>query len=154
MDSYQTSRLIDTLVARAKEEEAKTRGRFGARAYAGTTGRLPQSTGGFSSSRTERMFRAWYQALVAPTGENPDPDSPTHTYDWRGAFLAGAKPTRDEQGWSWPGDFMTRRREGLPGEIPNWGGGTPVPEKPTWERPNEEYPLAKPRFQSGLPYPI
>jgi hypothetical protein len=138
VDSQQTSRYLDMLTARAKEEEMNARGRFGARAYADSTGLLPQASGGFSSSRTEKMFRAWYQAIVAPTGENPDPDSPTHAYDWRGAFLAGAKPKQDERGnWSWPGDFAFRGREGQPGDNPNWRGGMPVPVNPTFEPKND-----------------
>lgn len=97
------------------------------------------SRGGFSSSRMEKMFRAWYGLIVWPHGANPDPDSPLQTYDWRSAFIAGAKPRQDERGnWLWPGDFViTTAEKGQPRANPKWGGGTLVPINPTFEPKND-----------------
>jgi hypothetical protein len=113
------------------------------------------NTGGFSDPGMEYMFKRWHGMWALQTGNRAHPDSDPN-YDWRAAFLAGAKPSKDKDGnWVWPGDFMVNRAtEGNRTPLPNYGGSSPPVENAPWERPNVPYPLAKPRNRSGLPYSI
>ena len=97
------------------------------------------SRGGFSSPLLEKTFRKWHATYSNSTGLHPDPDSPPHNYDWRGAFLAGAIPKQDEEGnWVWPGNHITTRAEdGNRIPIPNWSGSAPIPKNPTFEMKND-----------------
>jgi hypothetical protein len=52
--------------------------------------------------KDERAFRTWYGEIARQQGLNPDPDDPRHFYDYRGAYLAGARP---DQFGHWPSEF-------------------------------------------------
>lgn len=54
----------------------------------------------------ERRFQRWYGKWATRTGIDPNPDHPDHKYDYRSAFAARAKPTRDGSNeWHWPSQF-------------------------------------------------
>lgn len=59
----------------------------------------------------EDEFRRWYAAHAKKTGINPDPDNPSHYYDYRAAFRAGAGP--NEKG-HWPSKY---KRPGHPNQF-------------------------------------
>lgn len=59
----------------------------------------------------EQAFQQWYAGHAKTLGLDPNPDSPLHFYDWRGAFRAGVTP--DEAG-HWPSTF---KHEGHPNLI-------------------------------------
>lgn len=54
----------------------------------------------------ELSFRRWYGKHAKKLGLNPNPDNPSHYYNYRGAFKAGVEP--DESG-HWPSRFDTRK---------------------------------------------
>jgi len=70
-------------------------------------------TGPFKSSGTEAKFQSWYKEVSNQYDLNPDPDDPLHFYDYRSAYLAGAKPDKNGH---WPSEF---KREGHPRLILN-----------------------------------
>lgn len=115
----------------------------------------PANAGGFSNPRMEDAFKKWHGMWALQTGNSKHPDSDPN-YDWRAAFLAGARPTRDKNGdWVWPGDFVSMWAEkGQRTANPNWSGSTPPTENAPWTRPNVPYPLAPRGYHSGLPYSI
>jgi hypothetical protein len=59
------------------------------------------------SPREEANFQRWYRVWADSAGLDPDPDNPLHKYDYRGAFLAGAKPEIDPGDglYHWPSEF-------------------------------------------------
>jgi len=58
----------------------------------------------FSDPKQEAAFRKWNTANNQP-GIDPNPDNPEHHYDYRAAYLAGAKP--DPKTHHWPSEFKT-----------------------------------------------
>jgi hypothetical protein len=56
-------------------------------------------------------FSRWYSLWAEKCGLNLDPDHPEHHYDFRAAWMAGAKP--DDQN-HWPSQF---KREGHPNRF-------------------------------------
>jgi hypothetical protein len=61
----------------------------------------------------EQAFQAWYAPLAARMRLDPDPDNPLHFYDYRAAYLSGARPDRTGH---WPSQF---KRLGHPNLIVN-----------------------------------
>lgn len=58
-------------------------------------------------------FLAWYAPLARQFGLSPDPGDPLHFYDYRAAYLAGARPDRTGH---WP---SAHKRLGHPNLIVN-----------------------------------
>lgn len=54
----------------------------------------------------EAQFQNWYRGIpqVQRGLLSPNPDDPEHFYDWRGAFLSGAKPSMESH---WPSQFKS-----------------------------------------------
>ena len=55
----------------------------------------------------ERQFNDWYKEVAAKSGIDPNPDSPFHKYDYRGAWLAGESPQviAEDNLPHWPSEF-------------------------------------------------
>jgi len=50
----------------------------------------------------ESLFQDWYKGHAKTGGLDPNPDNPLHFYDYRAAYLGGARP--DKAG-HWPSKF-------------------------------------------------
>lgn len=58
----------------------------------------------------EVAFQAWYKRYAQLLKLDPNPDDPKHFYDYRKAFLAGAKPSEEGH---WPSTFKLRGHPNL-----------------------------------------
>lgn len=59
------------------------------------------------SPQDEEAFQQWHANAAKEYGTDPNPDSPEHHYDYRGAFKGGAQTTfypKDSR-WHWPSEF-------------------------------------------------
>jgi len=54
------------------------------------------------SPERESQFQHWYGRIAKQMGLDPNPDSPDHKYDYRGAYLRGFSPGTDRH---WPSMF-------------------------------------------------
>lgn len=59
----------------------------------------------------EAKFQRWYASQAEQWDLNPNPDDPSQFYDYRAAYLAGAKPNASGH---WPSQF---KKAGHPNEI-------------------------------------
>lgn len=59
------------------------------------------------SAEDERRFQEWYSRWAQRADLDPNPDSPLHKYDYRGAFRAGIEPeVAPEDGlYHWPSEY-------------------------------------------------
>jgi hypothetical protein len=69
-------------------------------------------------------FRTWYAKHAQAQGLHPDPDDPTHQYDYRAAYRAGAAP--DATG-HWPSTFKLAGHPNLIVDGKDTRTGQPVP---------------------------
>lgn len=54
----------------------------------------------------EAAFQEWYANHSKSSGLSPSPDDPEHHYDWRAAYMAGAKPEPADDGYlHWSSQF-------------------------------------------------
>lgn len=70
------------------------------------------------SPEKEKDFQSWYHNWAVKAGIDQNPDNPEHHYDYRAAYLAGAKPTVNSEDGKlhWPSEFKdaTHPRRFLP----------------------------------------
>jgi hypothetical protein len=64
---------------------------------------MPELT--MSSDFDDDVFRKWYDDWATKYNMNPNPDDPSHKYDYRGAFAAGVNPPDVSKGEHWPSMF-------------------------------------------------
>lgn len=63
----------------------------------------------------EATFQDWYTDHAKSSGLSPSPDDPEHQYDYRAAYLAGAKPEPADDGYyHWPSQF---KKQGHPNRF-------------------------------------
>lgn len=74
--------------------------------YAGTPDRRRALSG-----PEEAEFQQWYAPIANQMGLDPNPDSPEHQYDYRGAYRAGMTP---DESTHWPSTF---KQGGHPNRI-------------------------------------
>jgi hypothetical protein len=86
--------------------EAMGTGAAGAAVGAATGGPPPNNRTRLNAA-DESRFQEWYRAWAERAGLDPDPDSPLHMYDYRGAFRAGIEPEVDagDGFYHWPSEF-------------------------------------------------
>lgn len=96
---------------------------------------LPQPTSQqLSPFKNENDFSSWYSNIAKKTGINPNPDDPSHFYDYRAAYQAGAQP--DKEG-HWPSEFKKEGHPRLVLDAIDTRTGQPVqnePQKSLWDQ--------------------